>query len=256
MDHRSIPLLVASGGALVASVLAFRWHKARKSNLERRSLPVLCFGDSITAGYHGVWAHPIYGPENPNGDELVHARCHPYSLALGGRLGQTCEWRDALHFAETVAYAGWSARQLLPKLKWALSGACWRAVVILAGTNDAAYDQVDAQAIVERIARLHRACDVAGVPVVVITPPDCELEWTRAIPGCGDPDTRRAILSDVARLLATRCSQEKRVVVDGRATLPYGPKYAELWDDTVHPSLKGSDELGAAVFDAIMKAGL
>merc|ERR1719223_1557743 len=107
-------------------------------------LPVLCFGDSLTAGYHGVWPHPVFGPDNKGANEFIDSdrvRYHPYATRLGALFardkGQVPGVDAALQFAECRAYSGWTAAALLPKLcaELAVPGR-WRAVVILAGGND------------------------------------------------------------------------------------------------------------------------
>lgn len=146
------PVLVAVASAAAGAAIALLWRRRRGQPTLRAapctfdaSAPVLCFGDSLTCGYHGVW-HSKYAPQtppNPNGEELLHVRFRPYAVRLGARLaaaagltGFDVHVGSALRFAEERAYSGWTAAELLPRLESALRGGPWRAVVLLAGTND------------------------------------------------------------------------------------------------------------------------
>ena len=93
--------LFASAGAGVAALLYWRRRRARKSSEASAIRPVLCFGDSITEGYHGIWDHPEFGPRGkPNADELVHVRMHSYAIRLGALLA-----RGATLMSDTVTLA-------------------------------------------------------------------------------------------------------------------------------------------------------
>ena len=103
--------VIASAGAGVAALLWWR-RRARRSSDSSTTRPVLCFGDSITEGYHGIWDHPEFGPKGKaNCDELVHLRMHSYAIRLGALLARdagavsdasACDYSTALGFAEAA----------------------------------------------------------------------------------------------------------------------------------------------------------
>lgn len=232
--------------------------------------PVLCFGDSLTAGYHGVWhsAHAPQSPPNPNRDELAHARFRPYSLRLGARLAAAAGLpaaevtaASALRFAEDRAYSGWAAAELHPRLVAALHGGPWRAVVLLAGTNDIVLYGVSAEATLARVEALCSTCEDLGVPVLVVTPPDCATDQVGPVPKEEAP-VRRACLSTFAAKLREASKARGRVVVDAYRWFPAQDNVdstsqcwsSSFWDDGLHLSCKGSDVLADLVFDALSGA--
>ena len=48
---------------------------------------ILCFGDSLTAGYYGVWPHPTYGPRDGRQPGRTWPRFAPYSTQVSPRAG-------------------------------------------------------------------------------------------------------------------------------------------------------------------------
>ena len=205
---------------------------------DRRALPVLCFGDSLTEGYHGVWTHPAYSPAaNPNGDEIASVRLRPYSIRLGHRLagdvGDAGEgYKASLRYACVRAYSGWTAEELLPALRAALREQPWRAACILAGSNDIILAGEDAITARSRVERLHEACDAAGVPVVVLTNLDADLTHHGMVPA-DQAATRRHALEELATVLG----RSGRPIADVRAALPLS---AAHFDDCMHPSPEGA----------------
>ena len=43
---------------------------------------ILCFGDSLTAGYYGVWPHPTYGPRDGRQPGRTWPRFAPYATQV------------------------------------------------------------------------------------------------------------------------------------------------------------------------------
>lgn len=222
---------------------------------------MLCFGDSLTGGYHGVWKHPVYGPSNPGRGELSVVKFHPYALKLGARLATTAAGTESevftgqsLAHAEAVHYSGWTASQLRPRLEAALKAGPWRACVILAGTNDVIFGVSAAEA-TARVAELYTLCERQGLPVIAISNPDCDTKWH----GLVDPprvQSCRAAIAELAAGVARECAQRGHALVDGRAVLPMDEAHAHLWDDSLHFSPQGSDILGDAVFEVMLRNGL
>ena len=69
-------------------------------------------------------------------------------------------------------------------------------------------------------------------------------------------------LHSAAAALRERCEREGRPCVDLRAVLPLGRepaehrRNAELWDDGLHFSPRGSDRVGDAVYEVMRKHGV
>ena len=92
MERSSAAALAAAAAASVAALIVLRRKSKPCKDAQgrtRKDAPVLCFGDSLTEGYHGVWIHPTYSPpSNPNdpAKETEAMKLHPYALRLGDRL--------------------------------------------------------------------------------------------------------------------------------------------------------------------------
>ena len=130
---------------MLADALAPRLE-ATRSRADQRAHPVLCFGDSISEGYHNIWPHGELAPHRslpPDVEAHEHTAllCHPYSIRLGQLLAADVGdgaggYQSSLRYARVRAYSGWTAEQLLPVLCRSLSEGPWRCVVIMAGVND------------------------------------------------------------------------------------------------------------------------
>lgn len=220
--------------------------------------PVLCFGDSITEGYHGIWGHPEFGPkEKPNGQELEHLRLHPYAIRLGALLAHSagavpsadlCDYATSLRFAEVRAWSGWTAEQLLPKLEALLRAGPWRCAVVLAGSNDIVLEGRSAEVALERVRALHACCRAAEVPVVAVVNPDCDTAHHGLVPPAEAGERREQL----ARL-AEGVRQTEAAIADARQALPMDAVHAALWDDSIHPSPEGQHALAEAVHAAIIE---
>ena len=256
--------VIASAGAGVAALLWWR-RRARRSSDSSTTRPVLCFGDSITEGYHGIWDHPEFGPKGKaNCDELVHLRMHSYAIRLGALLARdagavsdasACDYSTALGYAEARAYSGWTAERMLPRLEAALRAGPWRCVCLMAGSNDIILEGAPASAAHARVARLHAVCDAAGVPLVVLVNSDCDAARHGAVPPA-DAAARRAALDELAARVRGAAVTRKRALADVRAAMPLDAAHADWWDDCIHPSPAGADYLAGVVHAAIVDAGL
>lgn len=227
---------------------------------ERKGMPVLCFGDSLTEGYLGVWPHPVYGPDNAGTDELGDLRFHPYSIKLGARLANdvgagAAGYAAALRFATCRACSGWTAQELLPELRAALREREWRAAVILAGSNDIIINGDGVSTALSRVLSLYAACEAAGVPVVAVTNPAADLKHHGLVP-VAEVATREAAIADLAVGIAAACARDGRVVVDARQALVMDAEHLHLWDDSIHFSPVGSDCLADLVYEALHRHGL
>lgn len=256
--QRVIAVLWAAGahvrGLLLGRIAA---HARPAASLgyhgDRRALPVLCFGDSLTEGYFGVWAHPDFSPPtNTGGDEVANVRFRPYAVRLGYRLAADAAdadagYKAALRYATTRAYSGWTAEELLPQLRAALRERPWRCACILAGSNDVVLEGADRDTVLSRVRALHAACEEAGVPVVAMTLPDADLKHHGLVPPA-HAERRRQTLSDVSAELARVCKARRTPLADVRRALPL---CAEHYDDCMHPSPSGSEVLAEAVYVAL-----
>jgi len=245
-------------------LLSFRARLQYQPSDSNRSQPVLCFGDSITEGYHNIWPHEgVASHRKPaadmNANEHKQLLCHPYAIRLGQLLAaDVCDgaggYKDSLRYARARGYSGWTAQELLPVLRRALREGPWRCVVIMAGANDVLWEGASARTVLARLDELYEACDEAGVPVVALT--NIELDFAELLSSGILPDeAARVERTETLAAVAGGVMQIKgrRVVADARAALPFG---AAFFDDAIHPSAAGSDRLGEVVFRAIKGHGL
>ena len=259
-------LLVA--GVASAALFLRKRKQSESADQERNgTCPVLCFGDSLTEGYHGVWKHPRYSPAgNPDhpAEETVAMRLHPYCLKLGDCLadaaGDGTPSRRARH-AIHRAWNGWTADELLAMLRRELMAGPWRCCVILAGSNDVVFG-VSVEETLRRIRCLWKLCDEAGVPVVVVPNPPAALQYHGWVnPGTAEGIERAAqrtkALIELGKEVEKAAAAEKRpctpIIYQGDDECRDNDQY---WDDCLHFSPAGSDKLGQLVFTAITAAGL
>jgi lysophospholipase L1-like esterase len=254
--------------ALLANVtslvrLRLTMGDARGADADPRSLPVLCFGDSITEGYYNVWAHPEFAPQRVEGrdsvqHEVSNVRFRPYAVQLGALLasdaGDAADgYKAALRYARARAYSGWTAVELLPELHRSLREGPWRCAVILAGCNDILMENPAAEVarVLSSLEQMYSACERAGVRVLALTPLDCDTEQHSCVPP-QERDARRAALAAVADGVRASCKRHGRACVDTRAWMPL---CAEHFDDSTHPSPAGYDRLATAIHAAIRGRG-
>jgi len=261
-------LVVAAAGAAVAAAVTLWLTRSHRQSASAAVEPVLCFGDSLTEGYHNIWQHPVFGPSNPDdpAQEMTRLRLHPYSIQLGARLAADAAdddagYASALRYACCRAYSGWTAEELLPRLRRALDEGPWRACVLLAGDNDIIMQGASAATACRRVGALIDECDRAGVRCVVALNPDADLAHHGMVPAA-EAEPRREAITGLAAALRERCELEGRPCVDLRAVLPLGRepveqrRNAELWDDCLHFSPRGSDRVGDAVYEVLRKHGV
>ena len=263
-------LAAAAAGAAVAAAVTLWLTRCRRRRAGRAAAvePVLCFGDSLTEGYSNIWQHPVFGPSHPDdpAQEMARLRFHPYSIQLGARLAADAGeaaggYAAALRYACCRAYSGWTAEELLPRLCRALDEGPWRACVLLAGDNDIIMQGTSAATAYRRVGALIDECDRAGVRCVVALNPDADLAHNGVVPAA-EAEPRRQAIAALAAALRERCEREGRPCVDLRAVLPLGRepaeqrRNAELWDDGLHFSPRGSDRVGDAVYEVMRKHGV
>lgn len=257
-------LQVAISATAVVVSAALLWRRLRRppTRCFSRSAPVLCFGDSLTEGYHNVWTHPVNSPpgrKDPPMDtwpagELDSLRMHPFSVHLGSLLARDVDqqaggYAAALRFALCRAFSGWKATEMLGPLRRELAAGPWRAVIIQAGCNDIVQGAT-AAATLPHVLELHDACERAGVPVVVVPNTDADLTYHGM---CADGQRQRAEMAKLAAMLA---ATKGRAVADARAAMPLDAEHAHLYDDCLHYSPAGSKKMAEVVHAAMVAHGL
>lgn len=232
----------------------------RIESADQRVQPVLCFGDSLTEGYHNIWPHKTLAPHRTlpadvEGNEHTQLLCHPYSIKLGQLLAADVGdgaggYMASLRYARVRAYSGWTSEELLPVLGRSLREGPWRCAVIMAGINDIIKERASASTVLRRLEDLCAACEAAGVPVVLLTNLEADLgEFF----GPDDVGERTAALTELAEGVRRMRSERRVLIAEARAALPLEPA---LFDDALHLSSAGSDKLGEIVFQSIKFHGL
>jgi len=136
------------------------------SNVSAPVRHVLCYGDSLTAGFcgQGRFFEP-YGRTMAR--ELGRAGM-PTEVLVCGHSGHTSAQMVSNLDAYAVSDTG---RQLGKGLRRSLSEASRQdLVIIMTGTNDLG-KYLSFSAILEDIAKLHKVCHLQGVPTIAVVPP-------------------------------------------------------------------------------------
>jgi len=210
------------------------WCFHGKADDSQRRQQILCFGDSLTAGFcsSGMVFHPS--------GEVLAQHADGLSVSVCGYSGRTAEEmlreQNSSSFTDCagVGHAGKGLARVLqdgaPNL-----------ALILAGTNDLGQSLscpgVTAEVIMERLKRLHAICHRNGVPTVAFTPPTVEYGPCRQM-----QRTLAGLLRDWAR-------REPMVLdhFDIEELVPRG-NASRFWDpDQIHMSIAGQTNLGSAL---------
>ena len=207
--------------------------KQRQNCSDEKTLCILCFGDSITQGYHGI--------------EGVF---HPYTESLRRHL--TKKYPDVYVRIFTRGRGGDMVHGQMPaRLERELGRENFDLVVILAGVNDLimlTYEQN--QDLFERIMSLHRAALDRGVLRTV------SMTMLQAEPG---QDKLKYLSQSVFEALRTKVNDEIRAVnstdttnCDVEECFPALSPESFYWQrDMVHPSPLGYDLLGKCLFTCL-----
>jgi lysophospholipase L1-like esterase len=201
---------------------------------------VLCYGDSLTAGWckAGAFFCPygqILAEELGNAEVLV--------CGLSGRTAE--EMLEVRHSASATdaANVGHTGKGLARMLQ---DAGRQDVALILAGTNDlghAGFDpNLSAAKILDRVKQLHGICHAAGVRTVALIPP------------CPMREPFRSMQRELASLMKIWAASEPEVLAhfDVEEVVPRAA--AHLWDDEIHMSREGQVELGKFLGQAL--AGL
>jgi len=195
MRHRSASMPVAVyGSAPLGGRQSARRHSVQAGDFQGGAgdFKILCFGDSLTAGFHaGGRAFEPYG--NTLSDELRSSgsSCRVSVCGLSGlTAGEMVQNMSNPTVWDVVGQPGQGLAVLLqssPDL-----------VIIMAGTNDIGKG-MGPKAILGDLAALHAECHARGVPTVALAPSTVASgpsrlgrdtlarllqTWSRATPGC------------------------------------------------------------------------
>jgi lysophospholipase L1-like esterase len=212
-----------------------RRHSAHAETLEGGdSFKILCFGDSITAGFHSG------------------GRCfEPYGRTMGGAMRSSgCDVSVLVN-----GLSGLTAREMVAKAKHPAVPDCTGKVgkglevllnqkpdlvIIMAGTNDLGMG-VNPQAILADVVRLHKACHAQGIRTVALAPSTVAQ---------GPSTLGRQQLASLLRKWA-KTTPAVVACMDMMDLVPHnGP--SPHWDmDDLHLSARGSRALGRRLSDQL-----
>lgn len=255
--------MLAASAVLLTATLTILWRQRQKRH-GRKSDMVLCFGDSLTEGYHGVWRNARNSPKSNEIDalrEVKAVKLHPYCIFLGECLADAANDfspQRRARYAAHRAWSNWTTDQLLPMLRREINAGPWRCCVILAGSNDILLGHPPSE-VLERIRALWKVCDEQSLPVVVIPNPPAEL-WYHGWTEQGDESgkqrakERSRAMAELSRLVEAAAVEEGRAVTPIMKQVGNGLEF--FFDDALHLSPAGSDEMGWRVFSTIQTSDL
>eukprot|EP01006_Ploeotia_vitrea_P012588 TRINITY_DN33286_c0_g1_i1.p1 TRINITY_DN33286_c0_g1~~TRINITY_DN33286_c0_g1_i1.p1 ORF type:complete len:230 (+),score=29.59 TRINITY_DN33286_c0_g1_i1:64-690(+) len=197
---------------------------------------ILCFGDSLTAGYHH------------HGTAF-----HPYKESLVDTLGNGVT-------AEAIGFSGWRTGEMVskadspkatdvcdmewPGLRHALKQQQYTHCIIMGGTNDLA-DMVPADTLFGNLMKLHQMCHSAGVKTVALPIPPSK--WLT--PSLEQPYKIREEVNQRLKEWAT--TEEKAVWVDMTQYIPYSAESGHWEPDGLHMSKEGYVHFGKKLADEL-----
>ncbi|KAL1854075.1 hypothetical protein VTK73DRAFT_8813 [Phialemonium thermophilum] len=204
------------------------------ASLNGTRLRILCFGDSLTAGYSCYGA--VYHPYEEKLDQMVAMAFPEYTVQTveDGKPGaMVCVERDFLgrmqrHFGPSSQPFDWA--------------------IVLGGTNDIAIG-VEAETIYESLKKVWSVALTHGTRVLALTVPDVAMQPS---PRTARVDATRKKLNDLIK----GHKQENFHAYDLQAAIPYASfSDAErnlYWDDAVHFTPDGYDLIGRKVGMALV----
>mmetsp|Transcript_23138 Transcript_23138/g.60799 ORF Transcript_23138/g.60799 Transcript_23138/m.60799 type:complete len:263 (-) Transcript_23138:289-1077(-) len=212
-----------------------RRHSAQGETPESRSsFKILCFGDSITAGFHsGGMCFEPYG--RTMGGEMRNSGCD-VTVLVNGLSGLTA--REMVTTAPHPAVPDCTGK--VGKGLDVLLNQKPDLVIIMTGTNDLGMG-VSPQAILADVVRLHQACHARGIPTVALAPSTVAQ---------GPSTLGRQQLASLLRKWA-KTTPSVVACMDMMDLVPHhGP--SPHWDmDDLHLSARGSRALGRRLSDKL-----
>ena len=200
---------------------------------------VLCFGDSLTAGYRKA------KESTPYGTQLRERLGEKYEVVVSGVPGETT--------GEMVV----RIEEVIKKAKEG-GGRMFDLAVVLGGTNDVAR-KVPAEEVMANLTAIHQALHAEGCKTIALGIPQ---HYQMFMHGGYFAQVRDTINESLEKLSlsvhAIRAQQMTFLTLDPR--LPYfdpttttpSELHSDLWDDGIHFSEKGYTQLGTCVADHIL----
>ncbi|KAL8371070.1 hypothetical protein RB595_001091 [Gaeumannomyces hyphopodioides] len=194
--------------------------------MARNKLRILCFGDSLTAGYAYLGA--VYTPYSEQTVKLLQAALPDVEIEAveDGKPGDTTAgFLDRLdpHFGPGKPSYDWT--------------------ILLGGTNDLAYNRT-AEAIFENLSKCWGVAQAHGSKVLVLTVPEVGVEGGAAMQRI---NARR----DELNRLIKNAQGGNIYVHDHHAAVPFWAMSEEdrqlYWDDNVHLTPSGYDLMGQKI---------
>ena len=204
--------------------------------MEHRSdLPlIICFGDSLTAGYQS----PIFGESLP--------RETPYGAFLQERIGARAR-------VAVSGICGETTGEMVLRFHRDVLVHAPHAVVILGGTNDLGW-YADPPEIMRNLVQMYEQACAAGVQPIAVTVPSIRLE--------GGDDERRLLVDHIARrrllnrLIADSCKEKGIECVDlftATAEKPTLCLAAPYSNDGLHLTTQGYGKFAAMLHEQVFK---
>ncbi|ROT37337.1 GDSL-like Lipase/Acylhydrolase [Sodiomyces alkalinus F11] len=195
----------------------------------RRSLRILCFGDSLTAGYshHGA----VY---------------HPYAEVLDEKLKAAFPNTDITILENGMPGDIVSTEAFIQRLESELDRPTFDWVIILGGTNDIGYG-IEPETILSSLEEAFATCLFKGSKVLALTIPE-----THSKPGNLSARSRKQVNDGIMKQ-----DTHGLYAFDLHAAIPYhslSPQDKEkYWDDGLHLTPDGYDWMGRHIASALIK---
>mmetsp|Transcript_52802 Transcript_52802/g.98900 ORF Transcript_52802/g.98900 Transcript_52802/m.98900 type:complete len:282 (-) Transcript_52802:145-990(-) len=203
---------------------------------EYPSQRVLCYGDSLTAGFF-AGGHK-FDPYGRTMSEAFASSGLACQVTVCGHSGATTrEMLEAAesHLVDVLGCRGDGLHQILDRREYDL-------VILMSGTNDMGSGR-DLAVIVEDLLQLHAVCHSRGVATVAVAPPPAP----QFLP---EQEAKRQYLVEELRHFSTQ-SSFVRAFVDPADILP--PVPGPFWDpDGLHFAPAGSQALGLSLANLVL----
>eukprot|EP01111_Echinosteliopsis_oligospora_P012846 TRINITY_DN4459_c0_g1_i1.p1 TRINITY_DN4459_c0_g1~~TRINITY_DN4459_c0_g1_i1.p1 ORF type:complete len:207 (-),score=34.08 TRINITY_DN4459_c0_g1_i1:132-752(-) len=189
---------------------------------------ILCFGDSLTAGYY-MKGHMF----------------HPYTIKLQSLLN-----KDGNYQLENQGRSGEGTTKMAERLKLHLSNnpSKYKYAIILGGTNDIGFKMPDM--VNNNLKLMHDLCRDHGIISLAVTVPqhgqESAYSWITTI------------RSQINHFIGKYCKQNNISVIDFSTRIPYtspndgdGEIGTKIWDDNLHLTPAGYDLLADLIYESL-----
>ena len=189
---------------------------------------ILCYGDSLTAGY----CSPKF---TPYAESLSIELNEPIDYA--GLCGWTT--RDMIRKADEEVTEAFGLSY--PGLRYLLQSGNYQIVLLMAGTND--LGTTNASIIAENLAKLHHMCHETGASTVAVTVPQSAFSSDYQKPGKLSLRKRQKEVNRLLEIFASEHS-ENCLFVEVEEKIPWIPDSPDWSYDGLHMSKCGYEKLG------------